>query len=76
MGDITCIPTGEGRLYLAVVKDSCIEKIVGYTFSKRIGTQLTLTALDTAHHHRPAKSLICHSDRVVQYVAMDYREGL
>ena len=41
VGDITYIPTGEGWLYLAIVKDLCTRKIVGYAFSDRIDTQLT-----------------------------------
>ena len=59
VGDITYIPTGEGWLYLAIVKDLCTRKIVGYAFSDRIDTQLTLAALDMAYHRRrPAKGLI------------------
>ena len=49
VGDITYIPTGEGWLYLAIVKDLCTRKIVGYAFSERIDTQLTLAALDMAY---------------------------
>lgn len=76
-GDITYIPTGEGWLYLAIVKDLCTRKIVGYAFSDRIDTQLTLAALDMAYHRRrPAKGLIFHSDRGVQYAARAYRERL
>ena len=33
VGDITYIPTLEGWLYLAIVKDLCTKKIVGYSFS-------------------------------------------
>ena len=36
------IPAGEGWLYLAVVKDLCTKKVVGYAFSSRIDTLLTL----------------------------------
>ena len=46
VGDITYIPTGEGWLYLAIVKDLCTRKIVGYAFSDKIDTRLTLAALD------------------------------
>ena len=35
VGDITYIPTGEGWLYCAVVKDLCTKQIVGYAFSDR-----------------------------------------
>ena len=77
VGDITYIPTGEGWLYLAIVKDLCTRKIVGYAFSERIDTQLTLTALDMAYRRRrPPKGLIFHSDRGVQYAAKAYRERL
>ncbi len=69
-GDITYIPTGEDWLYLAIVKDLCTRKVVGYGFSDRIDTQLTLTALDMAYlRRRPGKGLIFHSDRGVQYAA-------
>ena len=77
MGDITYIPTDEGWLYLAIVKDLCTRKIVGYAFSDRIDTQLTLAALDMAYRcRRPPKGLIFHSDRGVQYAARAYRDRL
>ena len=77
VGDITYIPTDEGWLYLAIVKDLCTRKIVGYAFSDRIDTQLTLAALDMAYRRRrPPKGLIFHSDRGVQYAAKAYRERL
>ena len=77
VGDITYIPTGEGWLYLAIIKDLCSRKIVGYAFSNRIDTQLTLAALDMAYRRRkPPKGLIFHSDRGVQYAARAYRERL
>ena len=77
VGDITYIPTGEGWLYLAIVKDLCTRKIVGCAFSDRIDTRLTLAALDMAYRRRkPARGLIFHSDRGVQYAARGYRERL
>ena len=77
MGDITYIPTGEGWLYLAIVKDLCTRKIVGYAFSDRIDTQLTMAALDMAYRRRkPPKGLIFHSDRGVQYAARAFRDRL
>ena len=77
VGDITYIPTGEGWLYFAIVKDLCTRKIVGYAFSQRIDTQLTLDALNMAvRRERPAPGLIFHSDRGVQYAAAAFRERL
>ena len=77
VGDITYIPTGEGWLYLAIVKDLCTRKIVGYAFSSRIDTALTLEALDMAvRRYKPSKGLIFHSDQGVQYAAAAFRERL
>ena len=77
VGDITYIPTGEGWLYCAVVKDLCTKQIVGYAFSDRIDTNLTLAALGMAVRRRkPLPGLIFHSDRGVQYAANAYRQRL
>lgn len=77
VGDITYVPTDEGWLYLAVVKDLCLKKVVGYAFSARIDTNLTLAALEMAvKRQRPKAGLIFHSDRGVQYAASAYRQRL
>lgn len=77
VGDITYIPTGEGWLYLAIVKDLCLKKVVGYAMGNRIDTQLTLDALHMAvQRHKPAPGLIFHSDRGVQYASSAYRAAL
>lgn len=66
VGDITYVPTEEGWLYLAAVKDLCTKKVVGYAFSHRIDTQLALDALNMAvSREHPGKGLIFHSDRGV-----------
>ncbi|MCI9364449.1 MAG: IS3 family transposase [Oscillospiraceae bacterium] len=70
VGDITYIPTDEGWLYCAIVKDLCTKQIVGYAFSDRIDTYLALNALNMALRRRkPHPGLIFHSDRGVQYAA-------
>jgi len=77
VGDITYIPTGEGWLYLAIVKDLYIKKVVGYAFGNRIDTQLTLASLDMAvRRQKPKQDLIFHSDRGVQYTSNAYRQAL
>ena len=77
VGDITYIPTGEGWLYLAIVKDLCLRKIVGYAFGNRIDTHLTLSALGMAvRRQKPKPGLIFHSDRGVQYASDAYRRAL
>lgn len=51
--------------------------MVGYAFSNRIDTALTLAALRMAvRRERPALGLMFHSDRGVQYAAAVYREKL
>ena len=77
VSDITYIPTGEGWLYLAIVKDLCLKKIVGYAFSDRIDTTLVLDALNMAlRRQNPRKGLIFHSDRGVQYTSIAFRKTL
>ena len=77
VGDITYIPTDEGWLYTAVVKDLCLKKIVGYAFSSRIDSDLTVAALEMAiNREKPQNNLIFHSDRGVQYASIKYREIL
>ena len=42
---MTRIPAPEGWLYLAAVKDLHTKKVVGYVFSRCIGSQLALATL-------------------------------
>lgn len=75
--DITYIPTGEGWLYLAGVKDVFTCEIVGYAMNARMTQELTAQALWRAvRHRRPAAGLVHHSDRGSQYCAHGYRKIL
>jgi len=77
VGDITYIQTGQGWLYLAIVKDLCLKKVVGYAMSDRIDTKLTLDALNMAvRRQKPQPGLIFHSDRGVQYASHAFRQAL
>lgn len=77
LSDITYLPTGEGRLYLAAVLDLATRKIVGWSMRDHIWTELTSAALMmAAQRQRPAAGLICHSDRCSQYAAEAYRKQL
>jgi putative transposase len=72
--DITYIPTQEGWLYLAGVKDLHTCEIVGYALGARMTQELTGQALIRAvKHKRPQPGLIHHSDRGSQYCAGSYR---
>jgi transposase InsO family protein len=73
--DITYIPTAEGWLYLAGVKDVFTCEIVGYAMADRMTQELTGQALFRAvQQKRPTPGLIHHSDRGSQYCAHYYRK--
>ena len=75
--DITYIPTHEGWLYLAGIKDLHTCEIVGYALGERMTKELVSRALFGAVvHKRPPPGLIHHSDRGSQYCAHDYRRLL
>lgn len=77
VGDITYVPTDEGWLYVATVKDLCTKKIAGYAFSEHIDSNLTVTAPEMAWNRRkPTGKLIFHSDRGSQYASNAYRDSL
>lgn len=77
VSDITYIRTGQGWLYLAIIKDLCTCKVVGYALSARIDTTLILEALDMAlRRQRPSPGLIFHSDRGIQYASARFRAAL
>jgi putative transposase len=75
--DITYIPTDEGWLYLAGVIDLCSRKIVGWSMADHMRSDLVSQALQMAVvHRRPAKGLLHHSDRGVQYASDEYQHLL
>ncbi len=75
--DITYVWTGEGWLYLAVVLDLFSRRVVGWSMSEHIDTQLVLGALEMALEGRqPPQGLIHHSDRGSQYASAEYRQAL
>lgn len=72
--DITYVPTGEGWLYVAAIKDLFAGEIVGRSFGERMTTDLVVRALEQAvATRRPASDLIHHSDRGSQYASHEYR---
>ena len=75
--DLTYIPTDEGWLYLAGIKDVFTCEIVGYAMGERMTKELVGQALFRAvQTRRPGPGLIHHSDRGSQYCAHDYRKLL
>jgi putative transposase len=72
--DITYVPTEEGRLYVAAIKDLFAGEVVGRSFGQRMTTELVVRALEQAVlARRPAAGLIHHSDRGSQYCSHEYQ---
>jgi putative transposase len=75
--DITYLPTTEGWLYLAITLDLFSRKVVGWSMSESLESKLVLDALEMARNSRtPAAGLLHHSDRGVQYAALDFQRAL
>ena len=76
--DITYLPTESGWVYLAVVLDLFSRKVVGWSISESLATQLVSTTLRNAIEARKpdTKSLLHHSDRGSQYASDDYQKTL
>jgi len=75
--DITYVPTAEGWLYLAGIKDLFTCEVVGHAMGARMTTALVSQALGAAvWAKRPRPGLIHHSDRGSQYCAQAYQDQL
>lgn len=77
VGDITYLRTEGGFVYLALLTDLYSRKIVGYSVSESLSTEISITALKMALKgvEEPEK-LIHHSDRGFQYCSGKYTEIL
>ena len=80
VADITYIPTDEGWLYLAAVKDLYTCEIValgqplGWAMDKQMTKTLVIDALRAAYwRKKPPPGLLHHSDRGSQYCSGTYR---
>lgn len=72
--DITYVPTAEGWLYVAAIKDLFAGELIGRGFGERMTTDLVVRALKQAvTTRRPAAGLIHHSDRGSQYCSHEYQ---
>jgi putative transposase len=77
VADITYISTFEGWLYLAAVLDIFSRRVVGWSMSQRIKTDLVADALQMALNRRETGAdLLHHSDRGSQYTSKDYQRLL
>lgn len=74
VSDITYIPTAEGWLYLCTIMDLYSRRIVGWSMSPGLKSELVVQALIMAMMRRkPPKGLIFHSDRGSQYCSHLFR---
>jgi putative transposase len=73
VGDITCIPTWEGWVYLATVIDCATRKIVGWAMDDNYKTPLITRALKMAARNiRLPEDSVFHSDRGSNYTSAEF----
>jgi len=66
--DITEHPTAEGKVYLCAIKDVFSNRIVGYSISDRMTSQIAVDALVSAVQRRgDVAGCVVHSDRGSQF---------
>jgi putative transposase len=76
-GDLTEVPTDEGKLYLATVEDLASKRIVGFGVSEHHDAELATSALKMAVTVRggDATGTIFHSDRGSEYTATLFEQA-
>jgi transposase InsO family protein len=77
VGDITCLPTQQGWLYLATVIDLHTREVIGHAMAEHMRAELVCDAIDLA----AGRGLTCgdavfHSDRGSQYTSHRFRATL
>jgi putative transposase len=77
VSDLTYVATGQGWLYVAVILDLWSRRVIGWSAGATLATAAVLAALRMALQHRqPARGLLHHSDRGVQYASAEHRAVL
>ena len=78
VADLTRVPTSEGVLWLASVRDAFSNRVVGWATAARADTDLVLTALEYAIWSRDVRTgqLVHHSDKGCQYTAIRFTQRL
>jgi len=72
--DVTYIPTQQGFVYLAIIKDFFDGAILGHALSRNNSIQMVLQAVrDAASDLQSRSGLIIHSDQGAQYQSSAYR---
>ncbi|MGC0423334.1 DDE-type integrase/transposase/recombinase [Embleya sp. AB8] len=78
VGDITYIPTGEGRLYPATVIDCCTKEVVGYAMDDHYQAPLISRAIRNAARNRTLAggAVFFYSARGSNYMSAEYASVL
>ena len=81
LSDLTEHPTKEGKLYLCAIKDVWSRRIVGYSISDRMTSQIAVTALDSAVARRgiagqTVVGCVLHTDRGSQFRSRKLQQAL
>jgi putative transposase len=76
--DVTEHPTGEGKVYLAVVLDAFSRRVVGWSIADHIRAELVVDAVQMAIWRRrpPAGQTVAHSDHGAQYTSWAFGRRL
>lgn len=77
--DITEHPTGEGKVYLAVVMDAWNREIIGWSIADHLRAEIVCDAFEMARwkrRPRPHSGLIHHSDHGAQYTSWAFGKTL
>jgi putative transposase len=72
VADITYMPTWAGFLYLAVVMDAWSRRVVGWSMTTHLRTDLVLDALNMAIWQRQPEQVVHHSDQGTQYTSIAF----
>ncbi|MGW7386355.1 IS3 family transposase [Streptomyces sp. NPDC054794] len=77
VGDITFLPTAEGRLYLACWLDLATREVVGYAMADHHRASLVVDAVKMAHGRGGLQpGCITHSDRGSEYTSAEFRREI
>ena len=79
VADITEHPTREGKIYLAAVVDAWSRRVVGWSITDHLRTELVVDALDMALWRRRPEAgsgLIHHADHGTQYTSWAFGQRL
>ena len=72
VADITYVPTWTGFVYLAIVLDVFSRRVVGWSMTHHLRTELVLGALNMALAQRRPEGVVHHSDSGSQYTSLAF----